>query len=574
MNVTHLRGWPILIFIVWLWIVPLGNAPVNAAPETSPVISETYPIVQSVADTSGMTAGTQYLGPHTAPKPFNGIQITWTTTGNPEAISLSLATQQAGLWSEFTVLTHVDEFLLPDAPPGTQTSTIFALEPVAEAWQIRITPNSNTKGSVTSIRVTTMDTRIASESSIVLPNGLEPRAGGSKPAIVARKKWGDATVNAWDARGLAGMTANATWMPTDAEIAKPTHLIIHHTATPNDGPRSDWPARVRQIWGYHTITNNWGDIGYHFLIDPNGVIYEGRFNGVRSDGTVIDGAHDYGFNRGTIGISMLGTFDKVKPSAKASTALNNLIAYLMTTYRIRPATTAFYAHQNVTLNTILGHRDAQLSGRSTGCPGNKLHDLLPGIRTAARNNVGKAPSQTWLTGVQVVDADVMVGEPVIFRMTISNAYADLPISGAAFTFHMSDTGYIYQMNECWAKQDKNGLTLFPKANQSSNRSARFRVMAGISNWDASFAKSVRACPVTTTENHPWRWSIGTTTIGPSGTHVVTGGVRFTRPGTYTVSFGVMKDWIGYPDNPCRESPSYAACSLFPKTLTVRLRTAP
>jgi hypothetical protein len=63
-------------------------------------------------------------------------------------------------------------------------------------------------------------------------------------------------------------------LPEPAEIAKPTMITIHHTATPNDPLSSDW-HRVRSIWYYHTMTHGWGDIGYHFLIDPNGVIYLG-----------------------------------------------------------------------------------------------------------------------------------------------------------------------------------------------------------------------------------------------------------------------------------------------------------
>jgi hypothetical protein len=300
--------------------------------------------------------------------------------GAVDSVILELSTHSGGRWSESAAAPAVEEFLSPDAPPGTQTSTMYSFDQPADAWHIRINPTGKSIGHVTSVRVTVLDTRTTSVSQEVLPTANAPLSGGAKPAIVARQTWGDATVKAWDANGLAGAATNATWMPTDAEIAPPTHLVIHHTATPNDGPLSDWPARVRQIWGYHTITNDWGDIGYHFLIDPNGVIYEGRFEGVRSDGTVIDGAHDYGFNRGTIGISMMGTFDTVAPSLSAQTALDNLVAYLMTTYRIAPDTTAYYAHQKITLNTILGHRDAQVAGHSTGCPGNMLHDLLPDIR--------------------------------------------------------------------------------------------------------------------------------------------------------------------------------------------------
>ena len=563
-----------LLLCIAAWSSGASHAPVFAASELPPISSHTYPIDMTDTGRTATRAEPFMLGPESPSRAFNGIQISWMVVGDPTLLRLELITQHDGVWGDWMDVTHEDEFLLHDAPEGSQTSTIYTLESVAQAWQLRIFTPDAALAAITTIRVTTMDTRAQTDARIDLPAATEPLAAGAKPAIVARTTWGDATVKRWDANGSAGLTTDATWMPTDAEIAKPTHLVLHHTATPNAGSGSDWPARVRQIWGFHTITNDWGDIGYHFLIDPNGVIYEGRYQGLRTDGTVIDGAHNYGFNRGTIGIAMLGTFEGVAPTAHAQAALDNLVAYLMTSARIQPDTTAYYAHQRMTLNTIVGHRDAQLPGRSTACPGTTLHALLPSIRVKARAAVGVAPAQRWLTGVTVSDADVMVGEPVIFRMTVRNAYADTPISGSAFAFPVSDSGYVYQLNECWAKQNAGGAALFPKAGVGSNRYARFRVMAGIRDWDTRYATRTTTCPVSSTENHPWRWSIGAAPLAAGTTRVISGGVRFSTPGTYTVSFGMMKDWIGYPDNPCSDSPTYAACALFSKTITVRMRTTP
>ena len=557
----------------WLFFATTTPTRAQTTRTESPVYTETFVLGDPSAVDLTSTTSIE-LGPRSELSPFNGLQFTWDVVGEASSVALEYAKLSAGRWSEYSAVTAVEEFRIPDAPPGQHTSTIYSFDHAAESWRLRITPTGKAIGQVTTVRVTSMDTRTPLDAPVFLPAADSPLAAGAKPAIVARTTWGDAAVKSWDANGLAGATTNATWMPTDAEIAPPTHLIIHHTATPNDGPSSDWPARVRQIWGYHTITNDWGDIGYHYLIDPNGVIYEGRFNGVRSDGTVIDGAHDYGFNRGTIGISMLGTFDSVEPSPSAQTALDNLVAYLMTTYRITPDTTAYYARQNVTLNTIIGHRDAQVAGHSTGCPGELLHDLLPGIRTKARTNVGTAPAQTWVSGVQVVDADVYVGDPVTFRVSVRNAYPDVPISGSAFTFPVSDTNYVYEQHECWAKKSPAGIPLFPKASTSSNRSNRFRIMAGVSGWDATYANSTTACATASTEDHPWRWSIGVSPLLPGTSRVVSGSVRFRVAGTYTVTFGLMKDWIGYPDRPCAVKPAYAACGLFAKTITVRTRQTP
>src|SRR5262245_13647154 len=81
----------------------------------------------------------------------------------------------------------------------------------------------------------------------------------------------------------------------------PTHLMIHHTAISVSS--SAGPEAVRAIWHFHALERGWGDIGYHFLIDPSGRIYAGRAGGI----TTI-GGHFKGGNRGTLGVALLGNF--------------------------------------------------------------------------------------------------------------------------------------------------------------------------------------------------------------------------------------------------------------------------
>jgi hypothetical protein len=94
------------------------------------------------------------------------------------------------------------------------------------------------------------------------------------------------------------------------------------------------------------------------------------------------------------------------------------------------------------------------------------------------------------------------------------------------------------------------------------------VIAGINNWDSTNANKVNTCPVTSTINHPWRWSIGTSPLSPGASRTITGRVRFTIPGTYSVYFGAIKDWVGYPDNPCNRANNQGACQLRPIKITV------
>jgi len=156
-----------------------------------------------------------------------------------------------------------------------------------------------------------------------------------------------------------------------------THAVVHHTAGANN--LVDWAAEVRNIWYFHTFSNGWGDIGYNFLIDPNGVVYEGRAGGV---GAI--GAHFSCRNTNTVGVALLGTFTDVAPTPAAMASLEKLLADLCRLNAINPTTVLFHPPSQLQLPTILGHRDGNPSALTctrTECPGEVLYAMLPMIRT-------------------------------------------------------------------------------------------------------------------------------------------------------------------------------------------------
>ncbi|NUQ23630.1 MAG: N-acetylmuramoyl-L-alanine amidase [Saprospiraceae bacterium] len=172
----------------------------------------------------------------------------------------------------------------------------------------------------------------------------------------------------------AYMTRNQ-WCPSGNCPPNPTpsstvvkHLIVHHSAGANIS--SDWPAVVRSIWDFHVNGNGWADIGYNWLIDPNGQVYEGR-------GDNILGAHFCGANGGTMGICMLGTFTSVTPADTALNSLQSLLAWKSCDADILPLDSAFHASSGLILDRISGHRD----GCATECPGTTLYAMLPSIRS-------------------------------------------------------------------------------------------------------------------------------------------------------------------------------------------------
>lgn len=203
--------------------------------------------------------------------------------------------------------------------------------------------------------------RTSSGQTVMLPNS-------APQPVISRTGWGCPD----------GQNA-PQWSPQYTTI---THFIVHHTATPNTD--TDWAARVRSIWQYHTNTLGWGDIGYNYLIDPNGVIYEGRAGG---DGSI--GAHFSCMNSKTMGIALIGTFTSANPSNNAVNSLKNLLAWKADTLNIDPDGWGYHNPSALTMWNISGHRDGNDSDygcpSGTTCPGDVLYGLLPVIRNDVAN---------------------------------------------------------------------------------------------------------------------------------------------------------------------------------------------
>ncbi len=169
------------------------------------------------------------------------------------------------------------------------------------------------------------------------------------------------------------------WCPTgncppnpNPDITEVTHLIIHHSATANTA--SDWAAVVRSIWDFHVNTWGWSDIGYNWLIDPNGQLYEGR-------GQAIQGAHFCGMNAGTTGVCMLGDYQVSPPSNETQQTLQKFLSWQSCLEDIDPLGLSLHASSNLDLFHISGHRD----GCNTECPGDAFYPLISGVRQGVQN---------------------------------------------------------------------------------------------------------------------------------------------------------------------------------------------
>ena len=194
-----------------------------------------------------------------------------------------------------------------------------------------------------------------------------------------------------------------TWAPQFYATRK---LVVHHTDTSDDyTDRAGAEAQIRSIYYYHSVTQGWGDIGYNFLIDKFGNIYEGRYSrdyaganptGDDATGRGVTGAHTGGWNSGTVGVALLGTLTTHDATPAAREALQRLLAWEAGRNGIDPLATQPFVNPvsgaTITTANIAGHRDYA----ATACPGDAFYPTLPAIRagTAALVNGTPAPDTT------------------------------------------------------------------------------------------------------------------------------------------------------------------------------------
>lgn len=146
-------------------------------------------------------------------------------------------------------------------------------------------------------------------------------------------------------------------------------LSVNHTAMSNDGDTRSPVERLRAIYQYHAKSLGWGDIGYHYLIDENGQIYQGK-----SGGDYVVGGHAYCANVDTIGISLMGNFEVEKPTQVQLHSLQWLLSSLAEKYDID--LTKSVSFQGKMLPPIVGHKDLNV----TACPGYYVRESLDQIR--------------------------------------------------------------------------------------------------------------------------------------------------------------------------------------------------
>lgn len=188
-----------------------------------------------------------------------------------------------------------------------------------------------------------------------------------RPSVVSRSTWH---------ADEEAVRQHSSYMPD-------VHAVfVHHTNHPNDYRCSQVPAMLRTLQAGHE-ERGYDDIGYNFVVDRCGRIYEGRSDSVHH---TVKGAHTKGFNEETLGIAALGSFPEgVRVPHAMLTAISKVAAWKLrpgadprgrTRLRSDSDASRYGKGHTHDFHVISGHRDAY----GTSCPGKALYDKLPALR--------------------------------------------------------------------------------------------------------------------------------------------------------------------------------------------------
>jgi hypothetical protein len=353
-----------------------------------------------------------------SPKRFDLFGLRWR---GAKLSSLAVRVRGAGDWSRWTSV-PVDPDHAPDAGSAERRGPWKASDPVwaggSDELQYRLRARGpvrnlrlhfvNTKGTATALDRLRSKLRRAANATVTAVGSLlgagRAHAADGAPPIVGRDAWG---ASKCPPRALPSYgTVNLAF--------------IHHTVSANDYGPGDSAAMVLGICLYHRNSNGWNDIGYNFVVDKYGQIFEGRAGGV--DAPVV-GAQAQGYNSRSTGIANLGTFSTTGQTEAGLQALTRLVAWKLGVHGVPPtgtvtltsnggASNRYPAGASVTFQRVSGHRDAD----ATSCPGDALYAQLPRLREmVAQTPLAPAPKLV----LEAASGNITFGSKASLRASLS-----------------------------------------------------------------------------------------------------------------------------------------------------------
>lgn len=372
-----------------------GTTPMEAAPPTrvaawsladGSLTPERAAGLRTVGDglalSGGQMEGSWTSAPLAARFEFIALGAVWAEALPPGvAATLAVRTSDDGhLWGAWAEL-PIEGDHAPDGRPASGSDLLFVRGHYA---QVRLTVRgaSGAAPLFTGLRLVALDSRHG-------PTATESAGGGvavapGDPTIISRAGWGADERLRYDSSGAE------IWPHS---YRRPEIFFVHHTAGSNSVP--DGAAAVRAVYYFHAVERGWGDIGYNFVVDPQGNVYEGRHGGERGESIVV-GGHTYGLNAGSMGVALLGDFTSYPLPPAAEDALVRLLAARANQWSIHPLQSRSFMGVSWS-SGVMGHRDGgAVTGRTTTCPGDQLYTRLPTIRQRVWDQLLTLEPWLWL----------------------------------------------------------------------------------------------------------------------------------------------------------------------------------
>jgi hypothetical protein len=362
---------------------------------------------------AGVAANHGFVSPAAeTPKRFNLVGLSWRGRAEP-AIALR-ARKDGDDWTRWTPA-------IGDGKRGQKRSTSAPVW-VGEADWVQYRMSRQVPGLtlhfVNSTGTATAKDRLLTSVRRVAHSAVASMASawgaGSQPRIHPRSEWGGEQC---PTRGVHYSRVKAA--------------VVHHTVTANAYTRSQAPAAILAVCRFHRNTNGWNDIGYNFVVDRFGRIWEGRDGGV--DEAVV-GSHAQGYNSQTTGIANLGEFTSVPQTDAAIAAMARLIAWKLPNHGVRTNGTVRltsaggssarypYGYTRRFLH-VLGHRDTG----HTACPGERLYYQLSDLR--ARVGEQAPTGAKVLMTAELPEVVTYSPDGISFSGVLTDAF-EAPIEGA------------------------------------------------------------------------------------------------------------------------------------------------
>lgn len=370
----------------------------------------------AVADTPGEEAADGVVVGITEPievpaAQVSAVGVTW--VGAVEGVHVDVRAQVDGDWGGWLTLEHEDPAGAEEGDGAGRQGTAPYLVTDDAVLQVRVVTTDGARPDdvrLTLVGVGSRPLPLLDDSTVV----SSPAEGEPSVKSVAGKR--QVAVDRSPAAPVAAAVATGpitaprpairlrsewgarAFRDGEPQVMSVQGAVIHHTVSSNAYAASQVPAMLRSIQAYHMDGRDWSDIGYNFLVDRFGTIWEGRQGGVELP---IRGVHASEANSVSTGISVIGRHDVAAVPNLARNAVMRLVAWKLAIHSVPVGAT--FTLNGVRMTNVIGHRDVPTA--QTACPGTYLYALLPTIRAGAASlqSFAPVPNNRSLTAGDAVD---------------------------------------------------------------------------------------------------------------------------------------------------------------------------